>query len=127
MEWSVSMNMMKCSNCDAEFADELGDYTYGLYLDSVAMGYYGGFIDNFPPSESPAFWICHDCVVKVIEVLPKLREYLSGGHPNINWQSGDGDGTAYEPCCPCAWTWKDGQTYQVGKDGKWEKKYEAEL
>jgi hypothetical protein len=117
--------MKKCDNCGSEHPEN--DYTFGLYLDTASIGYYGGFVDNFPPADSPAFWVCHDCVVKMIEVLPKLRDYLSGGHPNINWSGSGEDGTTYEPCCPCCWTWKDGITYQVGKDGKWEKKYEDEL
>jgi hypothetical protein len=120
--------MKKCSNCDAEFFNGLGAYTYGLHLDSLAMGYYGGFIDNFPPDESPAFWACHDCVVKIIEVLPKFGEYLKGGHPNIHWNEEDNpDGTLVSPCCRHAWTWANGRTYRVSADGQWETMYDNEL
>ena len=52
-EWNV--NMKKCDNCGSEHPEN--DYTFGLYLDTASMGYYGGFVDNVPPDESPAFWV----------------------------------------------------------------------
>jgi hypothetical protein len=76
---------------------------WGILFDFVSSGYYGGFIDNFPPSEKDQqlkWRMCHDCVVKLLEVFPMLASKTGVGyHPCKD----------AEPCCRWAW--------RVGKNG----------
>lgn len=68
------------------------------------FGYYGGFTDvvfhpmdeNGDPISREAN-ICHDCVVRILEVAPGLRNFVGrGGHPC--------NGITNPPCCEYAWT-----------------------
>ena len=77
--------------------ESLPDYGWSLHYED--FGYYAGFTDNIDAimeqRESARVVLCHDCVVKVLEVLPGLAAKIRPGqHPF------DGD----VPCC--RWGWK---------------------
>ena len=97
----------KCTTCNQKLKSVFEHIPFSqqklLQIDSgisfIIHGGYGEFFDSpfekdgyEEPSE---FNLCHDCSVKVFEILdPKLR--FKGGHPTINE-----DGSK---CCKWAWT-----------------------
>ena len=115
----------KCSGCDKSVETDTVNTTRpvaGLDFPFRAMGYYSGFTDCMPWEEfkdEEDFVICHDCVVKVLSVLPAIREKISeaygrGLHPTIN--SDD------SPCCEYCWkTDSDGNVYLADENLQWEK------
>ena len=71
----------------------------GWALPLNRLGYYNGFDDNL---DDEVEWveICHDCVLRVLDVLPGLKSILHqmsprGLHPS--------DASA-PPCCDYAWS-----------------------
>ena len=91
--------VVKCTQQKNVFDD-------GIEFDFTGSGYYGGFIDNFPPDDTgKTMWrMCHDCVVKFLQTFPMLAQKLDGMgcHPS------DAD----KPCCKWAW--------RIGEDGNVE-------
>lgn len=99
----------------------------GWYLPFRHFGYYNGFDDRaFTHDEDDSVWLCHDCIVKMLEALPILAEKVGvGGHYNLNHTGEHEDGTVHEPCCRFAWTSRPSDTkafdaFVVGADGKWK-------
>jgi hypothetical protein len=86
-----------CMGCgsqvkSADLNSDLPDNGWKLYPDD--FGYYSGFHDSFGEEESRPFIICHDCVVKLLELFPRLAEMIHpGGHPCQD----------ETPCCRHAW------------------------
>lgn len=97
-----------CDGCGAavECTQQENHFDDGIEFDFAGSGYYGGFIDNFPPDETgKTMWrMCHACVVKFLETFPMLAQKLDGMgcHPS----------NADKPCCKWAW--------RIGEDGKAE-------
>ena len=99
------------------------------------FGGYAGFDDDvrvLVHGDSPKYYfVCHDCVVKFLELFPKFGEILGGGcHPNnvhIPKSEDDSlraDGTEVPSCCRWAWTWKKTATgefinYHGDGNGGW--------
>jgi hypothetical protein len=88
---------------------------WGIDLDFVSTGYYGGFIDNAPPSDSDKdlrWKMCHDCVVKFLETFPMLAAKTTKGyHPCSDEQ----------PCCRWAWRINEatGKSEWANEDKVW--------
>ena len=135
--------MKCCDNCGIEAPDsqQQGSYIdYGWSLNWLALGHYGGFTDCLPEGDyefdSPRYLahLCHDCCIKLLNVLPGLAKLIfpqeGGGHPNMNDHDSE-DGTLTPPCCQWAWTWKRSpagtpnagqyETYFGTADGGWKK------
>lgn len=100
----------KCTTCNQELKSVFEHIPFSqqklLQIDSgisfVIHGGYGEFFDSpFEKDgyeESSEFNLCHDCSVKLFEILdPKLK--FKGGHPTINK-----DGTK---CCKWSWTFEE--------------------
>lgn len=96
------MNKYRCAGCLADipaktypdgFEEAPSD---GIFIPVQALGYYGGFIDlAFSEKEIEYQFVCHDCWVKVLEVLPGLKQFMVGGHPADHTK---------KPCCNYAWS-----------------------
>jgi hypothetical protein len=70
----------------------------GWVLPFDAFGYYGGFDDNIGitlgGTRSREWILCHDCVVKLLELFPRLSETIgANAHPC----------SSDTPCCRHAW------------------------
>ena len=113
---SAHNNTITCGGCGNSVPctqqEELPDN--GWHLPYEHFGYYGGFSDEtevlFGMRESKGLTLCHDCVVKVITVLPKFAESLERGtHPC----------DSETPCCEWAWRSKDGELEIVSPDKQW--------
>jgi hypothetical protein len=70
----------------------------GWVLDFDYFGYYSGFTDEFHAligaEPSRKFTMCHDCVVKLLELFPRLGELVgANNHPCQD----------AVPCCRHAW------------------------
>lgn len=91
---------------------------FGWLLPVGSFGYYGGFDDSFGDEVDEVF-VCHDCAVRLVDLLPGLAP-RRGAHPNRNEWLGAyrGDPLTYEPCCPYAWTLVGDVVYVVS-DGVW--------
>lgn len=94
--------------------DSLPDH--GWVLPHGIFGYYGGFTDNLDhllalEGSDEDYWIlCHDCVAKVLEVLPLLGESLGKGqHPC----------ETAKPCCKWAWKRLADKTLVPDELGNW--------
>lgn len=72
-----------CDACGASFIHD------GLTID--ISGHYNGFTDH---CDHLPFRLCHDCVVRMIEVFPAMADKLGKGcHPCESEM----------PCCAFAW------------------------
>ena len=117
---------MECDNCGATAPRMHRSPVIegGWELNWLQLGYYSGFTDCIPDNEDddPSDYtvrLCHDCCVKVVEVLPVLKKHVRGGHP-FRGEAGA------PPCCPYTWkiTHKDdgeSESYLATEDGRWEK------
>lgn len=91
----------------------------GWVMEFDDFGYYGGFTDNIDAlldnRVSSRWFLCHDCVVKFLNLFPNLaRTIHKGGHG----RSGDTDTS--NPCCEWEWRISDsGRPQIVGTDGEW--------
>jgi hypothetical protein len=117
MYTTTNPELVECSACGNKQAStqQKNLCDNGWYLRPEIFGYYGGFDDHM--EESGVEWnLCHDCIVKFLELFPKLGEtILKGGHPVSDEMN--------VPCCKWAWHTKDvngvSTTQLVGTDGKW--------
>jgi hypothetical protein len=118
-----------CDNCGIEAPDsqQQGSYIdYGWSLNWLALGHYGGFTDCLPEGDyefdSPRYLahLCHDCCIKLLNVLPGLAKLIfpqdGGGHPNMNDHDSE-DGTLTPTGKKLRGTM---QTYRVNKSNQWE-------
>ena len=85
-------------------------FPYGIF------GYYGGFTDNIDAllglgdAENEHWILCHDCIVKILTVLPLLGESLpKGQHPC----------ETAKPCCKWAWKRLADKTVVPDELGNW--------
>ena len=90
-----------CSACgeEAECTQQDNYPDNGWVLPFDLFGYYGGFDDNMAvlvgQRQSREWIMCHDCVVKFLDLFPRLSESLGGSsHPCSKNE---------EPCCKYAW------------------------
>lgn len=97
-------NYAVCSACDTrtECNSQLIYPDNGWVLPFDTFGYYGGFDDMMPVlagDQRTREWIfCHDCVVKFLELFPRLAEKLGANcHPCDD----------EVPCCRHAWQGTD--------------------
>lgn len=95
-----------CDGCKEIFKTASVNTTFpesGLLFPFRQLGYYDGFTDNEPwdhETEDELMYLCHDCVVKMLDAVPFLYENISkrygnGLHPTLNE-----DGTS---CCKYCW------------------------
>lgn len=113
-----------CSACDTniECNSQLVYPDNGWVLPFDTFGYYGGFDDSIDVliggTRSREWILCHDCVVKFLELFPRLAEKLGANcHPCDE----------EVPCCRHAWQGTDlfgTDTYGVHTrtawpDGQW--------
>lgn len=83
------MKTAPCEGCNNPHTD------YGFALD--ISGGYAQFTDCFGEDPSPNHYLrlCHDCVLRLVELFPIMRSKLNGGcHPY----------TGETPCCEFGWT-----------------------
>ena len=83
------MNPHICDGCSATYTH------YGMSFD--ISGGYSQFTDCFgeEPSDNHTLRLCHDCVLRLVDLFPVLRTKFAGGcHPT----------TADAPCCEFGWT-----------------------
>jgi hypothetical protein len=73
----------ECDSCGAERECDSANPTLisdGLILPFRSLGYYGGFVDDFPWEElddlTEVFNICGDCVVTMLRALPGVAQKL---------------------------------------------------
>lgn len=96
-----------CTTCNQELKPVFKNFPFTegrlLQIDSgISFAIYGGYGEFFDSpfekdgyEEPNEFNLCHNCTVKVFEILdPKLK--FKGGHPTVNE-----DGSK---CCKWAWT-----------------------
>lgn len=84
-----------CNGCGFDFANYFHPHDTaidnGWVMKYSDFGYYSGFTDCVPEGE---WHLCHDCVVKLLTVFPRLGKTFSNGeHPY----------TGSTPCCDWAW------------------------
>jgi len=90
-----------CDGCEKPSACTQQDSApdNGWVLPYQTFGYYSGFTDDievlFGQKESRNWILCHDCVVKILEVLPMLGATIDRGSHLCD---------AEIPCCK--WSWK---------------------
>lgn len=90
----------KCDGCGRSMpATQQKNYPdNGWALPYEEFGYYGGFTDNISvllsSEPSKLIVLCHDCVIKILDALPLLKEFLADQRHNCQ------DST---PCCDYAW------------------------
>lgn len=93
----------------------------GWLVPFAKLGYYSGFNDHFLSDEwDNIYFVCHDCCVKIVTLLPGIHSLMRGGHP------GSLDA---KPCCNYAWTYDfETETQYRPWRGEWfaEKKPEGD-
>lgn len=134
------MKTIACSACEQEYKQHKWGTEPPLYelphngwtLPHKHFGYYGGFDDDIHVlvggDAYEHWWLCHDCIVKLLTTFPLLGEKVGRGcHPLDR----DGDnGTDETPCCQWAWTMntkrdEDGKiighdVFYATAEGTWE-------
>jgi hypothetical protein len=107
---------VECSGCgNSAPATQQENYPdNGWVMPFDSFGYYGGFDDNidwlFNKEESRQWILCHDCVVRFLQLFPRLHKSIGKAlHPC----------ESDTPCCEWAWKGTDsfGQ-YEKDEDGK---------
>lgn len=105
----------ECSSCGGAFEDMeyWGQPESGWSIPWELLGGYGGFTDEFGPAyegrPSKTWEMCHDCVVKMLKLFPRLANDISkGSHPCED----------AVPCCEWAWKSEGGVIFIV-VDGQW--------
>ena len=102
---------LKCTKCNTplkpefeiEFARRWGDEKQFEQIDDgikLVFGTgYGMFTDIWPDGNPTAF-LCHDCVVLLLEFFPEsFKERFKSGHPYSHKPNGR--------CCEYAWSFKE--------------------
>jgi hypothetical protein len=102
---------IKCTKCgvsispefEPEFARRKGDEKqFEQISDGIKLVFscgYGMFTDNLAYGDPVAF-LCHDCVVKLLEFFPEsFKERFKGGHPYSHKPNGR--------CCEYAWSFEE--------------------
>lgn len=89
--------------------------TQGWHVPYQSMGYYNGFTDNLNSllsDEQEKYWfMCHDCIVKLLALFPRLGEFLDKGEHPCRQEV---------PCCRWAWRMSDDHRVQIVDDeGNW--------
>lgn len=108
--WGEPLSWVTCSNCD----DSIPCFSNkdlpenGLSIDLNSVGHYGGFTDIL--TETIPFFLCHDCVVRMLSALPVLSKKLGNGHHSCALD---------KPCCDFAFRFDDTNGVQVPKNGEW--------
>lgn len=96
LEINKTNNSYKCSSCGEPLKPVFEDFSKqiddGLFFQ--IYGGYGEFFDTVDGDNPLQVALCHDCSVKVMEIIdPNLTQ--KDGHPTIN-----PDNT---PCCKWCW------------------------
>ena len=108
---TYKQNHINCYGCSTRIplvGEDIDMPVNGLSL-SLA-GNYDGFNDD-TSDHAPRLILCHDCVLRLIELFPRAgREMQQGCHPIDN----DSD----TPCCAYCWTFIDGESHVPTPDLK---------
>jgi hypothetical protein len=119
VELRVLKKIIECDACGEYYEAGSQEFIFdnGWVMKSKQFGYYGGFDDEMfadEDEERDDWFMCHDCIVVLLETFPKLGATISkGSHPCEN----------DTPCC--RWAWRsidipDGRTFQLSNDnGEW--------
>lgn len=119
-----------CDNCGEEVgaSQQKSLPDNGWWLPFEHFGYYGGFTDEIEvlmgQRDGDALVICHDCVVRMLHVLPGIASKMrKGNHINTNRGNEFQHPLDIAPCCEWCWTTvrngrEPAQIYVV-EDGKW--------
>ena len=94
----INKPMQHCSRCkEALLPDSHGETHNALFVEM--HGGYSDFIDICGGLDVPKFILCHDCAVKILDLLgeidPSTVEEFKGSHP---YHYTD------KPCCKYSWT-----------------------
>jgi hypothetical protein len=101
---------LKCTKCNNTippvFEPEIQDWEHETYYTQIDDGVklifgsgYGMFTDNIL-RDNPTAFLCHDCVVELLEFFPEsFRDQFKGGHPYSHKPNGR--------CCEYAWSLED--------------------
>lgn len=91
--------MIKCDMCEREFPEYNGGVP-DRGLEIIFSGGYGLFHDDIDNRCIKSIVACHDCVLKVIRMIPKFANE-KGWHSVSEWDE-------CEPlCCEYSWTQDD--------------------
>jgi hypothetical protein len=112
-------NAVKCDACGELHLASVGAPSAidnGWWLPYDTFGYYSGFTDNLEammmsPDLLKVWTICHDCIVKFLDIFPLLAKSIEkGGHPS-----------PYEkkPCCDYAWCIDPSGETVFASGGEW--------
>jgi hypothetical protein len=104
--------MINCDGCDLSLEQVFPDrYEFPYQIDDGVSfeitGGYSMFFDSFSEKDNIKVNFCHDCTVKLFNLIKKTKN-MSGLHPTRNVSSIRDDSTF---CCE--WSWKiknDGKT-----------------
>lgn len=107
-----------CDGCAGVFSYDTRDAHHTEYLFCDITGGYAGFTDIcfHPRSENDNMFLCHNCVVRMIELFPALRKkFGTGCHESVtstpccaHSYSFDGDTTMYPNETLTGWVPKEG-------------------
>ena len=100
-----------CNACGAALPEDTPWFPDdGWSLDWTNFGGYSQFMDVLDEPEHSSWTLCHDCVVKFLEIFPALAVDIPlGAHPSrteapccpwsyrLSWEDGDASGTLYLP------------------------------
>ena len=100
MDLTNKEDWMKCTKCNIPTKPVFHEATQiddGIEL--IFRGGYGMFTDDID-SNYPIAYLCHDCVVTLLEFFPEsFREKFNGGHPYSHKPNGK--------CCEYSWGFDD--------------------
>ena len=107
-----------CTACGGgTVSPEDGIIDNGWALPYELFGYYGGFTDDIQllmdSRQSRRWFLCHDCIVKLFNLFPRLAETINAGQHSCS------DAT---PCCKFAWRLTETGIVQYPVLGQWEDK-----
>jgi hypothetical protein len=113
----ITMTIHICDGCEGELTPDLADDEtvdgtrpkfYRTYNNALAIkfswGGYAEFVDSCYPTEpleddyDNVVILCHDCVVKFLNMIKRLPKHLSKEPIHHPYDRGS------TPCCPWGWT-----------------------
>jgi len=98
-ELKLLKKIIECDACGEYYQAGSQEFIFdnGWVMKSKQFGYYGGFDDEMftdEDEERDDWFMCHDCIVVLLETFPKLGATVGkGSHPCED----------ETPCCQWAW------------------------